>query len=170
MKVSSAVNLRSEKSSVEAVQSCVDAVLKAGFEYAVASGQLSAFENTLFVYMGLLKVILFPSNKTNTNLIYLGRFSERRQKVQTFLALEWILSHSGAHRSSILPVCQHFANVESLFLTVSLIFRNCLIGYFDVNLDVMQTLSFGISLYRSHPTFDLYKEETDRLKRVLATS
>lgn len=56
MKVSSTVNLRSETSAVESVHQSVDVLLKTAFEKAKAGGKLTSFENTLFIYMGLLKV------------------------------------------------------------------------------------------------------------------
>ena len=56
MKVSSTVNLRSDKLALENVQQSVELLLKGAFEKAKASNNLAVFENTLLVYMGLLKV------------------------------------------------------------------------------------------------------------------
>lgn len=58
MKVSSTVNLRSEISSVENVQQSVDAILKAAFEKAKSMDKMSVLDNTLLVYMGILKVVI----------------------------------------------------------------------------------------------------------------
>ena len=58
MKVSSIVNLRTELSSVGNVQQSVDAILKAAFEKAKSMDKMSVLDNTLFVYMGLLKVVI----------------------------------------------------------------------------------------------------------------
>jgi hypothetical protein len=58
MKVSSTVNLRSEISSVENVQQSVDAILKASFEKAKSMDKMSVLDNTLLVYMGILKVVI----------------------------------------------------------------------------------------------------------------
>lgn len=67
MKVSSAVNVRSEQAAIESVRPIVDAILKAAFDRATSTGQLSAFENILFVYMGLLKVIQFQAGLLDKN-------------------------------------------------------------------------------------------------------
>lgn len=56
MKVSSLVNLRSEKPLFEEVQKPVEAILKAAFEKAKAMDKIAIFDNTFFIYMGLLKV------------------------------------------------------------------------------------------------------------------
>lgn len=56
MKVSSTVNLRSDKLALENVQQSVELLLKGAFDKAKASNNLAVFENTLLVYMGLLKV------------------------------------------------------------------------------------------------------------------
>lgn len=56
MKVSSTVNLRSEKPAIENVQQTVDAILKSAFDKAKSIEKVSMLDNTLFVYMGLLKV------------------------------------------------------------------------------------------------------------------
>ncbi len=56
MKISSVVNLRSEKTDLESVKPCLDALLDAALH---CKSDLASFDNTLFVYMGLLKVNLF---------------------------------------------------------------------------------------------------------------
>lgn len=56
MKISSAVNLRSEKPAVESVFQAVDAILKAAFDKAKSIEKVPLLDNTLFVYMGILKV------------------------------------------------------------------------------------------------------------------
>ena len=56
MKLSSAVNLRSETVAIEMVHESVKTVLKAAFDKASTSNQIIQLDNTLFVYMGLVKV------------------------------------------------------------------------------------------------------------------
>jgi len=56
MKLSSAVNLRSETVAIEMVHESVKTVLKAAFDKASSSDQMTQLDNTLFVYMGLVKV------------------------------------------------------------------------------------------------------------------
>lgn len=57
MKVSSTVNLRSDASAIESVRETVDAILKAAFDKAKSLEKEAILDNTLFVYMGLLKVL-----------------------------------------------------------------------------------------------------------------
>ena len=56
MKLSSAVNLRSESVSIEMVHESVKIILKSAFDKASSTGKINQLDNTLFVYMGLVKV------------------------------------------------------------------------------------------------------------------
>ena len=56
MKLCSAVNLRSETVAIEMVHESVKTVLKAAFDKASTSNLITQLDNTLFVYMGLVKV------------------------------------------------------------------------------------------------------------------
>ena len=58
MKVSSTVNLRSEAPAIESVRQSVDALLEAAFNKAKSMDKLAILDNTLFVYMGILKVLI----------------------------------------------------------------------------------------------------------------
>lgn len=55
MKLCSAVNLRSETVAIEMVHESVKTVLKAAFDKASTSNLITQLDNTLFVYMGLVK-------------------------------------------------------------------------------------------------------------------
>lgn len=70
MKVSSTISLRSDNESVENVKLCVCALVKAALQKARETNQMSIFENALFVYMGLIKVLSFLS-MCATNLAFL---------------------------------------------------------------------------------------------------
>ncbi len=61
MKVSSTVNLRSDAPAIESVRETVDAILKAAFDKAKSVEKEAILDNTLFVYMGLLKVLIYIS-------------------------------------------------------------------------------------------------------------
>lgn len=56
MKLCSTVNQRSNKNSLESIQNCADDILQSAFQKATTSNRLAEFENTLLVYMGLMKV------------------------------------------------------------------------------------------------------------------
>ena len=56
MKLCSTVNQRSKKNALERVQNYADDILQSAFQKALASHRLAEFENTLLVYMGLMKV------------------------------------------------------------------------------------------------------------------
>jgi len=55
MKLCSTVNQRSKKNALERVQNYADDILQSAFQKALASHRLAEFENTLLVYMGLMK-------------------------------------------------------------------------------------------------------------------
>lgn len=55
MKLSSTVNLRSEKQLLEEVQQLVEIILKVAFEKAKTTEKMALCNNTFFIYMGLLK-------------------------------------------------------------------------------------------------------------------
>lgn len=76
MKISSVVNLRSEKTDLESVKPCVNALLEAAFHCKSAS---ASFDNTLFVYMGLLKVNLCVIHFLSGSIITLIIIVERRK-------------------------------------------------------------------------------------------
>ncbi|EFX86541.1 hypothetical protein DAPPUDRAFT_307848 [Daphnia pulex] len=121
MKVSSTVNLRSEISSVENVQQSVDVILKAAFEKANSMDKTSVLDNTLLVYMGILK-------------------SEDKQFRPTW------------------PLSGFFLILERI-LTVD---------PSNIPLSTLQSLQTFFT--QPHPTFDIYKEESDRLKKILNKS
>lgn len=58
MKVSSTVGLRTDKSAVDIVQQSVDTMLQAAFDKATAMERVPVLDNSLFVYMGFLKVTM----------------------------------------------------------------------------------------------------------------
>merc|ERR1712137_499552 len=55
MKLSSVVNGTSTPDALHLVRSCVDAILTDAFRKAESAGKLTLFNNTLLVYMGLIK-------------------------------------------------------------------------------------------------------------------
>nr|CAH0100224.1 unnamed protein product [Daphnia galeata] len=121
MKVSSIINLRSESPSVESVQQTVDAILKAAFEKANFMDKMPILDNSLLIYMGLLK----SEDKQFRPTWPLSGF---------FLILERIVS--------LEPKCIPLSTLQS----------------------------FQTFFSQPHQTFDIYKEETERLKKALNKS
>lgn len=121
MKVSSIINLRSESPSVESVQQTVDAILKAAFEKANVMDKMPILDNSLLIYMGLLK----SEDKQFRPTWPLSGF---------FLILERIVS--------LEPKCIPLSTLQS----------------------------FQTFFSQPHQTFDIYKEETERLKKALNKS
>ena len=75
MKVSSIINLRSESPSVKSVLQTVDVILKAAFEKANFMDKMPILDNSLLIYMGLLKVVIGNPSNYDRSMILLNIFT-----------------------------------------------------------------------------------------------